>query len=111
MSAIVDTLNRYSADWTALVAAVVWQSTLLALVIGAIAYFLRSSSPAVRYWLWQIVAIKMLVMPFWISWVPLPWSLAPSPSVVALPANVIDEPVPAGNQSPQHAPRPAPDCD
>ena len=60
MSAVIDALNRYSADWTGLVVGVVWQTTLLALAIGAIAYFLRFSSPAVRYWLWQIVAIKLL---------------------------------------------------
>jgi beta-lactamase regulating signal transducer with metallopeptidase domain len=107
MSPIVDTLNRYSADWTALVTSVVWQTTLLALAIGAIAYFLRSTSPAVRYWLWQIVAIKMLVMPFWIWWVPLPWLSAPVTNVVALPADVIGEPVQAKIQSTKRAPRSA----
>lgn len=100
MSAVIDALNRYSADWTALVVAVVWQTTLLALAIGAIAYALRTSSPAVRYWLWQIVAIKLLLMPFWIWWVPLPWSFAPVKNVVALPADVMDQPVPEGIQSP-----------
>lgn len=107
MSAIVDTLNRYSADWTALVTSVVWQTTLLALAIGAIAYFLRSTSPAVRYWLWQIVAIKMLVMPFWIWWVPLPWLSPPVRTAVALPADVIGDPVPAEVQATQPAPRAA----
>jgi beta-lactamase regulating signal transducer with metallopeptidase domain len=105
MSAVIDMLNRYSADWTALVVAVVWQTTLLALAIGVIAYFLRSSSPAVRYWLWQIVAIKLLLMPFWIWWVPLPWSFAPVQTVAVLPADAIAEPAPAEIQTPKHAPR------
>jgi beta-lactamase regulating signal transducer with metallopeptidase domain len=57
--------------------AIVWQSTLLALVIALVCVALRRSSPAVRYWLWQIVALKLLLMPFWTLAVPLPESLAP----------------------------------
>ena len=67
--------------------AVVWQSTLLALVVAAIAYACAAASPAVRYWLWQIVAIKLVLMPLW-SW------------PVLLPAAVpsILDPVGAGNE-------------
>ncbi len=107
MSTVIEALNRYSADWTGLVVAVVWQTTLLALAIGAFAYFLRTSSPAVRFWLWQIVAIKLLLMPFWIWWVPLPLLVAPVKNVVAFPAAELDIAVPAEIQSPQRAPRAA----
>ena len=61
MSAFIDAVNRWGAEWTTLVAAMLWQSTLVALVVGAVAYALKQSSPAMRYWLWQIVAIKLLV--------------------------------------------------
>lgn len=105
MSAVIDVLNRYSADWTALVVSVVWQTTLLALLIGAIAFALRTASPALRYWLWQIVAIKLLVMPFWIWWVPLPWLSAAAENVVALPADLTHAPLPAETQATTHAPR------
>jgi bla regulator protein BlaR1 len=107
MSAVINMLNRYSADWTGLVVNVVWQTTLLALLIGAIAFALRSWSPAVRYWLWQIVAIKLLVMPFWIWWVPLPWAFAHAEKVVALPAHIIDEPAPTEIHSPKSTSRAA----
>ena len=50
----------------------VWQSTLLVALAALVAWLLRRSSPVVRYWLWQIVAIKLLLMPFWTSYVPLP---------------------------------------
>ena len=107
MSAVIDFLNRYSADWTGLIVAAVWQSTLLALAIGAIAYAVRSSSPAVRFWLWQIVAIKLLLMPFWIWWVPLPWLSAPVQNIVALPAVDLDSSVPVDVQAAQRPSRAA----
>jgi beta-lactamase regulating signal transducer with metallopeptidase domain len=53
--------------------AMLWQSTLVAFLVAAAAFALRRSSPAVRYWLWQIVAIKLLILPLW-SWsLALPW--------------------------------------
>jgi beta-lactamase regulating signal transducer with metallopeptidase domain len=73
MHGVVDALNRFGAEWTMLVVAQFWQSTLVALLVAAAAWALARSSPAVRYWLWQIVAIKLLVLPLW-SWsLALPW--------------------------------------
>ena len=51
---------------------VLWQSVLLVGLAALIAWCLRRSSPVVRYWLWQIVAIKLLLMPFWTLAVPFP---------------------------------------
>jgi beta-lactamase regulating signal transducer with metallopeptidase domain len=78
----IDALNDISAAWTPLVAAIVWQSTLLAVLVAAIARALRRSSPAIRYWLWQIVAIKLLAAPLWSITVPVPW---PVPAVAVAP--------------------------
>lgn len=58
-------------------AAVLWQSTLLVMLVAIVVWWLRRSSPAIRYWLWQIVAIKLLLMPFWTFVLPVP-SWAPS---------------------------------
>ena len=66
-------LNALAADWSALVIAVVWQSTVLAGAVAVVAWLLRRSSPAIRYWLWQIVAIKILLAPVWTLAVPLAW--------------------------------------
>ena len=73
MTAWIENLNAAAAGWTGLVWVIVWQSTLLAALVAVFARLLRKSSPAVRYWLWQILAIKLLLMPFWTVAVPLPW--------------------------------------
>ena len=66
-------MDLFIADWNVAAEfwgdrmwAVLWQSTFFAAVVAlACVLFLRRTSPAVRYWVWQIVAIKLLVMPFW----------------------------------------------
>jgi len=70
MAAIVETINRWSAGWIGLAWAVTWQSAVLIGLAAVVAFFLRGSSPGLRYWLWQIVAIKVLLMPFWTMTVP-----------------------------------------
>ncbi len=73
MSALVEQSNQWSIAWMALVLAVLWQSTLLAAVIALVTWTQRRASPACRYWLWQIVAIKVLVMPLWTMTFAAPW--------------------------------------
>ncbi len=65
MTHVIDNLNGMARAWTALVWAVTWQSTLLVGICSLIARGLQRSSPSLRYWLWQIAAIKLLVMPLW----------------------------------------------
>ena len=72
MPSVVESLNQISENWAELMWAVLWQSTLLVGVVAVIAILLGRSSPVVRYWLWQIVAIKLLLMPFWTLAVPIP---------------------------------------
>ena len=61
----IEALNRLARAWMGLAWAVVWQSTLLVGVFALVALGMRRSSPSLRYWLWQIAAIKLLVMPLW----------------------------------------------
>ncbi|MCI0637879.1 MAG: M56 family metallopeptidase [Gemmataceae bacterium] len=68
----VEILNSWSLSVTALGVAILWQSALVAALVGGTCFLLRRSSPALRYWCWQIVALKLLVMPWWILAVPLP---------------------------------------
>ena len=85
MHGVVEALNRWGAEWATLVVALVWQSTLVALLVGCAAYALARSSPAVRYWLWQIVAVKLLILPLWSLPLALPWlpsEATPMPQVV-----------------------------
>ncbi len=58
--------NAAAAVWGDRMWAVVWQSTLFIAAFALIsALLLRRSAPNVRYWVWQIVALKLVVMPFW----------------------------------------------
>ncbi len=64
--------NAWSASVTSLAIAILFQSTLFAGIVAGICWLLRRSAPALRYWRWQIVALKLLMMPWWIIAVPLP---------------------------------------
>ena len=71
MAVFVADWNAVAEIWGDRMWAVVWQSTLFAAVLIIFSVlFLRRSSPALRYWVWQILAIKLLVMPFWTYAIP-----------------------------------------
>jgi len=77
MLSISQIANGWAESWFRLMVAILWQSAILVAVAALIASWLRRSSPVVRNWLWQIVAIKLLLMPFWTLAVPMPnWSLS-----------------------------------
>jgi hypothetical protein len=65
MTEVIETLNGLAGPWARLAWAVAWQSALVVGVFAVVALGLRRSSPGLRYWLWQIAAIKLLVMPLW----------------------------------------------
>jgi hypothetical protein len=72
MVTIAESLNPISEIWASLIVAAVWQSTLLALFIALVTSRLKQTSPVVRYWLWQVVTLKLLILPFWTVMIPLP---------------------------------------
>jgi Zn-dependent protease with chaperone function len=65
MTSAIGGFNRLATTWAGLAWAVTWQSALLVGVFAMIALAMRRSSPALRYGLWQVAAIKLLVMPLW----------------------------------------------
>src|SRR5262245_46846805 len=76
MQPIAEPLNAVSQIWADRMWAVLWQSTIVIIAVALMAAVaLRHSSPAIRYWVWQILAIKLLLMPFWTYAVPAPWRL------------------------------------
>src|SRR5262245_65296903 len=85
MSAFLETLNAAAAGWSERIWAVLWQSTILVFAVALVAAILLRRSPtAVRYWVWQILAIKILLMPFWSYAIPLPQFLVPARDEAAL---------------------------
>jgi beta-lactamase regulating signal transducer with metallopeptidase domain len=93
------TFNGWVERWTHAMGAVLWQSTLLIAIAAVVAWCLRRSSPSVRYWLWQIVAVKLLLMPFWTSYIPMPSWAGPAAPLVVLqqaeaPRDQPDKPAP-----------------
>ena len=76
MAALIVELNAAAETWVSVVWGVVWQSTLLIGIIALVAALaLRRSSPALRFWVWQILALKLLLMPFWTCAVAVPRSV------------------------------------
>lgn len=105
MHGVVEALNRWGPEWTALATAMVWQSTLLAVVVACAALALRRSSPAARYWLWQIVAVKLLVVPFWTWSLAVPWSFGETETPASVAA-AVDSLVVSAADMPARAPLP-----
>jgi beta-lactamase regulating signal transducer with metallopeptidase domain/Tol biopolymer transport system component len=79
------TFNDWSASATALAVAILWQSALLAGLAAGVCWLLRRAAPALRYWCWQIVALKLLLMPWWVVALPLPGFLGTAAPAVAPP--------------------------
>jgi beta-lactamase regulating signal transducer with metallopeptidase domain len=82
----VHAFNDWSTSQTALAAAILWQSALLAGLVAVVCWLLRRRAPAVRYWCWQIIALKLLLMPWWIVAIPLPGFLGEGATGVSPPA-------------------------
>jgi beta-lactamase regulating signal transducer with metallopeptidase domain len=73
MTAFIESLNAMAAGWSERMWAVAWQSAILAAAVALVAgLLLGRSPPSIRYWVWQILALKLLLMPFWTFAIPLP---------------------------------------
>ncbi len=79
-------INRIADRWAEIMWAISWQFCILGLAVLVIHWSLRRATPNWRYWLWQILAIKLLLMPFWTA--AAPWlGSKPSPeSALSVPA-------------------------
>jgi beta-lactamase regulating signal transducer with metallopeptidase domain len=58
-------LNTFSAAWLDVMWAVAWQGSLLVAAAAAVCWMLRRQAPALRYWIWMILAGKLLLAPLW----------------------------------------------
>ena len=100
MTDVTSAINDLAATWASTMFAIVWQSTLLAILAAFVCWLLRRQSPALRYWIWLAVAAKLLIAPLWTAHVTWPASLASAPTtpVVIPPA---DHPPTAAADVPQ----------
>jgi bla regulator protein BlaR1 len=81
MGETITALNDASSIWWDTMLAVLWQSTLLAVVVALVLRAWRGLSPALRCWAWRMVAVKLLLIPFWMMSVSAPHWLAPAHTV------------------------------
>lgn len=65
MSSYIPILNDWSDHWFSQLGTFAWQSSLLVLVVAVASRLFKRASPAMRFWLWQVVAVKLLLLPFW----------------------------------------------
>lgn len=88
----IEALNALATILFDRVWSVAWQWTVLVLAVAVPAqWLLRSHTPALRYWVWQIVLMKLLLMPLWtyalpVAWLPTAWLPARPAASVAPPA-------------------------
>ena len=71
---MIELINSISYAWGDWMIAMLWQSSLLILIVGSIDYLTRRWVwPQVRYALWMLVLIKLVIPPSWsleISFIP-----------------------------------------
>ena len=63
MNALVEFANVWSARWAEAMWGAVWQSAVLAGAVWVVTLCLRKRSAGVRFWLWMLVPLRLLVMP------------------------------------------------
>jgi beta-lactamase regulating signal transducer with metallopeptidase domain len=89
-------LNEWAAAWAPTFVGLVWQSTLLVVVVAVACWALRRHSPALRFGLLLLLAAKLLVLPIWTVVIETPAWLTAEPAaapVAASPARIEAAPV------------------
>jgi beta-lactamase regulating signal transducer with metallopeptidase domain len=85
MTDVIEKVNAFSVESLDVILAVLWQSTVLMMVVAIALAAWQQLAPRLCCWAWRLVAVKLLVMPFWIVTIPLPQyvSNAPTQSLAA----------------------------
>ena len=63
MNAFIESANQLANQWSYSIWSILWQSTVLAGIVFILSLCLRRASAAVRFWLWMLVPLRLLVMP------------------------------------------------
>lgn len=97
----VEILNTVAARWAEIIWTVSWQFCVLGLCVYLLHLALYRAAPNWRYWVWQILAIKLLLMPFWTATAPWKW-----PARATLPPPVAKTSEPSKTASAQSKAQP-----
>lgn len=89
----IASINELAERWAEIIWAVSWQFCVLAAVVLVIHWSLYRAAPNWRYWLWQILAVKLLLMPFWTA--AMPWRSSADASTTAVVSDHIQRPAKA----------------
>lgn len=63
MPELIEVTNEIASRWAGVMWSAVWQSSVLAAAILAVTLLLKKVSPSLRYWLWMLVVLRLLVVP------------------------------------------------
>ncbi|MFA6245042.1 MAG: M56 family metallopeptidase, partial [Candidatus Hydrogenedentales bacterium] len=77
MEVHIASANDLASQWLGSLWPAVWQSALLAFAVLILARLLKNAPASLRFWLWMLVPLRLLVMPFVCITVP----VLPAPSV------------------------------
>ncbi len=83
MNAAIEWANGLATHWARGMWPVLWQTAALAAIVGLIVLCARRMSPALRFWLWMLVPMRLLVMPLIVITLPV---LANPPAAHSQPA-------------------------
>jgi prepilin-type processing-associated H-X9-DG protein len=83
MNAAVEWANGLAGHWARGMWPVLWQTAALAVIVGLVVLCNRRMSPALRFWLWMLVPMRLLVMPLIVITLPV---LANPPAAQLEPA-------------------------
>ncbi len=106
MNSFIEIANNLANQWLNGMWAVVWQSAALAVIVYLLTLCVKQASAAVRFWLWMLVPLRLLVMPLITIALPLLPASAPVESTYVEPAPMVR--VPAVNHSEMILPEPEP---
>ena len=104
MSEVLGPIDGVAGRWAEWMWFLLWQSSLFGAFICLAAFALRRSGASLRCWLWVLLPIKLLIMPFLIVSLPLlPAKHALRPSAADAPAAEVARaamPPPMSNPAP-----------
>ena len=64
MNSFVEIANTLAGRWSDGMWLIIWQSAALATIIYLLTLCIRRASAAVRFWLWMLVPLRLLVPTF-----------------------------------------------